>query len=177
MKKTRFILCLISFVAFTKGYSLAQNPNTIDVKKVNGKAVTVDTNDKDCVHVVDGLVTTYKEEVPARQLAHFEQAASPEKLAKLGFDGSPCVMVKSSADLAIENYVYRQVHAQVQQVGTKYKIPIAVNGKLNPTYASRRAELGSIKPEQVKEVKFLDKAAAKAKYGDSIVFGLIEITV
>ena len=177
MKKTLYLLCLISFTAFTKGYSQNVSPNTIDVKKVSGKAVTVDMNDMECVHVVDGLVTTYKEDVPARQLAHFEQAASPEKLAKLGFDGSQCVMVKSSADLAIENYIYRQVHAQVQQVGTKYKLPIAVNGKLTSSYASRRAELSSIKPEQIKEVKFLDKAAAKAKYGDSIVFGLIEITV
>jgi hypothetical protein len=177
MKNTLYFLCLLSFTAITQGYSQSLKPNTIDVKTVDRKVVTVDMNNKDCVHVIDGLVTSYDEAIPAKQLAHFEQVASQEKLTRLGFNGNQCVMVKSSADIAVENYIYRQVHAQVQQVGTKYKLPIAVNGKLTSSYANRRAKLGSIKPEQIKEVKFLDKEAAQAKYGDSVVFGLIEITV
>ncbi|EJF08535.1 hypothetical protein O71_20282 [Pontibacter sp. BAB1700] len=86
-------------------------------------------------------------------------------------------MVKSSADIDIENYIYRQVHEQVQQIGTKYKIPIAVNEKLTSNHTDRRNQLSKIKAEEVKKIKFLKKAEAQAKYGDTVVFGLIEITV
>lgn len=139
--------------------------------------MAIDMNNKDCIHVVDGLVTDGVEEVPAILLAHFEQAVSKEKLDKLGFNDSQCVLVKSSFDLDIENYIYRQVHAQVQRIGTQYKVPIAVNGQLTSSFAARRSQLAGIKPEQIKEVRFLDKPAAQAKYGDQVVFGLIEIVL
>lgn len=137
----------------------------------------VDMYDKDCIHVVDGVISSYKEVVSSQQLAHFERAASKEKLAELGFSDGQCVMVKSTTDLEVENYIYRQVHAQVQQIGTQYKLPIAVNEQLLPSYSARQRQLSSIKAAQIKKVKFLNKAEAQAKYGDQVVFGLIEITV
>ena len=137
--------------------------------------MSINMHDKDCTHIVDGLVSG-PDESP-EQLAHFEQAASKEKLEKFGLAGSQCVMVKSSADLAIENYIYRQVHEEVQQIGVQYKIPIAVNGKLLYSFTERRGQLSKLEVKQIKSVRFLDKAAAQAIYGDKVVFGLIEVTI
>lgn len=162
MKTKLLILGFLIFAAYTNGYSQ--------------KTMEVNMHDKDCIHVIDGMISSPDESVPDK-IAHFEQAVSPEKLQKLGFSNSQCVMVKSSADLDIENYIYRQVHEQVQQVGTKYKIPIAVNGKLTSNHTDRRNQLSKLKAEEVKKIKFLNKAEAQAKYGDKVVFGLIEITV
>ena len=139
--------------------------------------MTINMNDKACTHIVDGLISPATVEIPGKQLAHFEQAASNEKLEKFGVAGSQCVMVRSSADLAIENYIYRQVHGEVQQVGIQYKIPIAVNGKLIHDFNERRSQLSRLREEQIKTIKFLDRAAAQAIYGDKVVFGLIEITM
>ena len=136
MKTKLTFLCLFSLVAYTKGVCQEAKSNAIEVMTVTKDVMFVNMYDQNCIHVVDGLVTTYKDVVPRQELAHFEQAASREKLATLGFREGQCVMVKSSADLEIENHIYRQVHGQVQQVGTKYKLPIAVNGKLAPTYAA-----------------------------------------
>ncbi|WP_266204257.1 hypothetical protein [Pontibacter kalidii] len=162
MKTKLLILGFLIFATYTKGYSQ--------------KIMEVNMNDKDCIHVIDGLISSPNESVPDK-LAHFEQAVSQEKLEKLGFGNSQCVMVKSSADLDIEGYIYRQVHKQVQQIGTKYKIPIAVNGKLTFNHTDRRNQLSKFRVEQVKNIKFLNKAEAQAKYGDKVVFGLIEITI
>lgn len=137
--------------------------------------MSINMNDKACTHIVDGLVSG--PDVSPEQLAHFEQAASKEKLEEFGVAGSPCVMIKSSADLAIENYIYRQVHDEVQQIGIQYKIPIAVNGKLVHSLRERRSQLSRLRAEQIKTVRFLDKAAAQAIYGEKVVFGLIEITI
>ncbi len=63
----------------------------------------------------------------------------------------------------------------MQRIGTQYKFPIAVNGKLKHAYEERRGQLGKIQVEKIKEVKFLNKAEAQEKYGDKVVFGLIEI--
>ncbi|MFD2513147.1 hypothetical protein ACFSRY_04670 [Pontibacter locisalis] len=177
MKTKLTLLCLLSLAAYTKGICQKANSNYLEVMTVTKAVVAVDMYDPDCIHVVDGLVTSYSDVVPREQLAHFEQAASEEKLAKLGFKEGQCVMVKSSADLDIENYVYRQVHSQVQQVGTQYKLPIAVNGQLAPTYAERHQQLERLRQEQIKKVVFLDKAKARAKYGDKVVFGLVEVTL
>ncbi|MFT2010817.1 hypothetical protein ACMA1I_19235 [Pontibacter sp. 13R65] len=162
MKIKFFITCSFIFTACTLVYSQ--------------KVLEVNMNNKDCIHVIDGLISSPNESTPDK-LAHFEKAVSQEKLEKLGFSNSQCVMVKSSVDLNIENYIYRQVHEQVQQIGTKYKIPIAINGKLTANYTDRRSQLSKLKAEQVIKVKFLNKAEAQAKYGDNVVFGLIEITV
>mgnify|MGYP005755499899 CR=1 FL=1 len=177
MKAKLTLICLLSLAAGTRGLCQKAGSNYLEVTTVTKDIVAVDMYDPDCIHVVDGLITSYTDVVPQKELAHFEQAASKEKLAKLGFTGKQCVMVKSSADLDIENYVYRQVHSQVQQVGTQYKLPIAVNGRLASTYAERRAQLVSLKQEQIKKILFLDKAKAQAKYGDKVVFGLIEVTL
>lgn len=134
-------------------------------------------NDEDCTHIVDGLIKSSSVDIPTKQLAHFEQAAGKEKLEKFGLADSRCVMVKSSSDLVIESYIYRQVHEQVQQVGTKYKLPIAVNENLIPSYTERRNQLSELKAEDIKQVRFLNKAETQAKHGDKVVFGLIEITV
>lgn len=139
--------------------------------------MTINMNDKDCVHIVDGLISPSTVEIPSKQLAHFEQAASDEKLEKFGVAASQCVMVKSTADLPVENYIYRQVHEEVQQIGTQYKIPIAVNGKLTSSYTERRSQLSKLREDQIKTVRFLNKAAAQAIYGDKVVFGLIEISI
>lgn len=127
--------------------------------------------------MIDGYRVSPSDIVPGDQLAHYEQAASLEKLEKPGFSNSQCVIVKSTVDLDIENYIYRQVHDQVQQINTQYKIPIAVNGKFLPGFSDRRKQLSKIKAEQVKKVKFLYKAAAQAKYGNKVIFGLIEIAI
>ena len=163
MKIKILFFCFFIFAAFTKAYSQ--------------KIAEVDMNNQDCIHVIDGFISSPNDNVPGGQLAHYEQAASVEKLEKLGFSNSKCVIVKSSADLDIENYIYRQVHAQVQQIGTQYKIPIAVNGKLISAYPERRSQLGKLKAEQIKKITFLNKAEAQTKYGNKVVFGLIEITV
>lgn len=162
MKTKLLILGFLVFAAYTNAYSQ--------------KTMEVNMHDKDCIHVIDGMISSPDESVPDK-IAHFEQAVSPEMLQKLGFSNSQCVMVKSSADLDIENYIYRQVHEQVQQIGTKYKIPIAVNGKLTFSPTDRRSQLSKLRAEQVKKIKFLNKSEAQAKYGDKVVFGLIEITV
>ena len=177
--KTRLLLpLLLALAVFTNTYAQNSRPNILEVQTVKKGVVAVDMNDRNCIHVVDGLITSYQETVPQQQLAHFEQATSQEKLERLGFgDSRQCVMVKSSADLDIENYIYRQVHDQVQQIGTKYKIPIVVNEQLIASYAERRSQLSKLQPQQIKNIKFLDKAAAQAKYGNKIVFGLIEVTV
>ncbi|MCC9167903.1 hypothetical protein [Pontibacter harenae] len=177
MKTKLTLLCLLSLASYTKGLCQKANPNHLEVMTVTKDVVAVDMYDPECIHVVDGLITSYTDVVPRQELAHFEQAASEEKLAKLGFTGKQCAMVKSSADLDIENYVYRQVHSQVQQVGTQYKLPIAINGQLTSTYAERRSQLASLKQEQIKKILFLDKAKAQAKYGDKVIFGLIEVTL
>ncbi len=177
MKSILLLLCLLNLTAVTNVYAQDQKPQILNVETVKGGVVAIDMNNKDCIHVVDGLVTDGVEEVPAKLLAHFEQAVSKEKLDKLGFNDSQCVLVKSSVDLDIENYIYRQVHAQVQRIGTQYKIPIAVNEQLTSSFAARRDQLAVIQPEQIKEVRFLDKPAAQAKYGDQVVFGLIEIVL
>ncbi|MBF9253541.1 hypothetical protein I2I11_09575 [Pontibacter sp. 172403-2] len=178
MKTKLFFSCFFILFVFTEGYSQRVNGRTLEVPVVNSREVlTVDMYDKDCVHVVDGLVSPYNEIVPQQQLAHFEQAASREKLEELGFSNSQCVMIKSSADLDVENYIYRQVDAQVRQIGIQYKIPIVVNEKLIASYAGRHRQLSNIKAEEIKKIKFLDKAEAQAKYGGKVVFGLIEITV
>ncbi|WP_125185516.1 hypothetical protein [Botryobacter ruber] len=162
MKIKFFITCSFIFAACTLGYSQ--------------KVMEVNINDKDCIHVLDGLISSPNESAPDN-LAHFEQAVTQEKLEKLGFSNRQCVIVKSSADIDIENFIYRKVHDQVQQIGTKYKIPIAVNGKLTSNHTDRRNQLSKLKAEEVKKIKFLNKAEAQAKYGDKVVFGLIEITV
>lgn len=183
MRPKLFIPCLLMLSAFTGGYSQKVNGRFLEApvvgeKALKGEVLTVDMYDKDCVHVVDGMISSHDDIVSNQQLAHFERAASKEKLAELGFrDEGQCVMVKSTADLDIENYIYRQVHEQVRQIGIEYKIPIAVNGRLIPSYSGRRSQLGNIKQEQIKQIKFLSKAEAQAKYGDRVVFGLKEITV
>ncbi|MFD3004008.1 hypothetical protein ACFS7Z_26895 [Pontibacter toksunensis] len=182
MKAKQFILCLLLLVAFTEGKTQTLNGRllevpTLDREGLPSEVLKVDMYDKDCIHVVDGLVASYRDVVSNQQLVHFERAASREKLTELGFKDGQCVIVKSTADLDIENYIYRQVHEQVQQVGIEYKLPIAVNGKLLPSYTDRRNKLSIIKPEQIKRVKFLNKAEAQGRYGDRVVFGLIEITV
>lgn len=139
--------------------------------------MTINMNDSACTYIVDGLILPSPVDIPTLQLAHFEQATSKEKLEKFGLVSSQCVIVRSSSDLDIENYIYRQVHEQVQQVGTQYKLPIAVNEKLNPSYTERRSQLSALKAGDIKKIKFLSKAEAQAKYGDRVVFGLIEITV
>ncbi|GAB3538419.1 hypothetical protein GCM10027443_33310 [Pontibacter brevis] len=149
----------------------------MDSQGLTGDVLTVDMYDKDCIHLVDGMISSANDIVSYQQLAHFERAASREKLAKLGFSDGQCVMVKSTADHDIENYIYRQVHEQVRQIGIQYKLPIAVNEKLLTSYSARQRQLSNIKSEQIKKVKFLNKAEAQAKYGDKVVFGLIEITV
>jgi hypothetical protein len=106
--------------------------------------MTINMNDKDCAHVVDGLISPSSVDIPMEQLAHFEQTVSKETLENLGLADSLCVMVRSSSDLEIENYIYRQVHEQVQQIGTKYKLPIAINEELNPSYAERRSQLNGL---------------------------------
>ncbi|WP_345161038.1 hypothetical protein [Pontibacter saemangeumensis] len=138
--------------------------------------MSINMFDKDCTYIVDGVISPATVEVPI-PLAHFEQAASKEKLEEFGVADSPCVMVKSSSDLAIENYIYRQVHEEVQQIGIQYKIPIALNGKLEHFFIERRSQLSKVREEQIKTVRFLNKAAAQAIYGDKVVFGLIEITI
>ena len=163
MKTNLFVLILFIFTAGTKAYSQ--------------KVMAINMHDADCIHVIDGLISSPDDNAPIDQLAHYEQAANPEKLTELGFSNSPCVIVKSSADLDIENYIYRQVHAQVQQIGTQYKIPIAVNGTLLPGYPARRSQLSKLKAVQIKKITFLNKAEAQAKYGNKVVFGLIEIKV
>jgi len=178
MKTRLFFFCFFILFAFTEGYSQRVNGSTLEVPVVNSrKVLTVDMYDKDCVHVLDGLISPYNEIVPKQQLANFEQAASREKLEELGFSNGQCVMIKSSADLEVENYIYRQVDEQVRQIGIQYKIPIVVNETLMPSYTERRGLLSNIKADQIKRIKFLDKAKAQAKYGDNVVFGLIEITV
>jgi len=163
MKTKLLTLCLFIFTVCSHAYSQ--------------KVMEVNMNNKACIHVIDGFIGSPNDIVPAEQLAHYEQAASLEKLEKLGFSNTQCVIVKSTADLDIENYIYRQVHDQVQKIGTQYKIPIAVNGKLLPGLSDRRNQLSKIKEEQVKKIKFLNKAEAQAKYGNKVVFGLIEIAV
>lgn len=163
MKTKFFLSCFFFFVAFTNGHSQ--------------KVFTININDEDCTYIVDGLIMSSSVDIPMDQLVHFEQAAGKEKLEKLGLAGSRCVMVKSSSDLAIESYIYRQVHEQVQQVGTKYKLPIAVNENLIPSYTERRNQLSELKAEDIKQIRFLNKAEAQDKYGDKVVFCLIEITV
>ncbi|RDV13301.1 hypothetical protein DXT99_19970 [Pontibacter diazotrophicus] len=182
MKTKLFLSCLMMIVAFTEGNSQTLNGRllevpTLDSKGLTGDVLKVDMYDKDCIHVVDGMIASYNDVVSNQQLAHFERAASREKLAELGFSDGQCVIVKSTADLDIENYVYRQVHEHVRQIGIQYKLPIAVNGKLILSYSARQRQLSHIKAEQVKSVKFLSKAEARAKYGDKVIFGLIEITV
>lgn len=177
MKNIFILLCFLSPTAFTTIYAQSQEPRILNVETVKGGVVAVDMNNTECIQVVDGLVADGVEEVPAKLLAYFEQAVSKEKLEKLGFNDSQCVLVKSSVDLDVENFIYRQMHAQVQRVGTQYKVPIAVNGQLIPSFTARRNQLAGIKPEQIKEVRFLDKPAAQAKYGDQVVFGLIEIVI
>ena len=182
METKLLILCPLMLFAFTKGHSQTLNGRVLEVPTLDRKGqpsevLKVDMYDKDCIHVVDGMMSSSNDIVSNQQLAHFERAASREKLAELGFSEGQCVMVKSTADLDIENYIYRQVHEQVQQVGIEYKLPIAVNGKLLPSYTDRRSQLSIIKPEQIKRVKFLNKAEAQGKYGDRVVFALIEITV
>ncbi len=165
MKIKSLLLVCLFFAALTDSYS----------QKI--KEMTVNMYDSDCLLVIDGLISDASEQIPMEQLAHFEQAASQERLTKLGLRESECVMVRSSADLEIENHIFRQVHAQVQQIGTKYKMPIAVNGVLIPAYAERRSQLEKIESQQIKNIRFLNKAEAQAKYGGKIVFGLVEITV
>ena len=163
MKTKLLTLCLFIFMICSHAYSQ--------------KLMEINTNNEACIHVIDGFIASPSDIVPAEQLAHYEQAASLENIEKLGFSNIQCVIVKSTADLDIENYIYRQVHDQVQQIGTQYKIPIAVNEILLAGLADRRKQLSKIKPEQVKKIKFLNKAEAKAKYGNKVVFGLIEIAV
>ena len=177
MKNILLLLCLLSLTAFTKIYAQNQEPQILNVETVKGGVISIDMNNAECIQVVDGLVANGVEEIPAKLLAHFEQAVSKEKLEKLGFNDSQCVLVKSSMDLDVENYIYRQVHAHVQRIGTQYKVPIAVNGQLTPSFAARRNQLVNIKPGQIKEIRFLDKTVAQAKYGDKVVFGLIEIII
>ncbi|WP_161890538.1 hypothetical protein [Pontibacter russatus] len=165
--KSSILLSVFFFASITNAFS--QEAKTF--------YMTINMNDKACTHIVDGLISPATVEIPGRQLAHFEQAASNEKLEKFGVAGSPCVMVRSSADLAIENYIYRQVHEEVQQIGIQYKIPIAVNGKLVHSFSERRSQLSRLREDQIKAVRFLDKAAAQAIYGDKVVFGLVEITM
>ena len=169
MKTKLLFFCFFIFAVYTKAYSQDMIINS-------EKVMTINSNDPECIHVIDGLISSPKENVPVN-LVHFERTASRDKLAKLGFSNSQCVMFKSSADLDIENYIYRQVHEQVQQIGTQYKIPIAVNGKLLPGFPERRNQLSKLKAEQIKKIKFLTKAEAQAKYGDKVVFGMIEIIV
>ena len=166
MRTKLFVFCIFIFLVFTNAYS--------QKVKVEGN---INMNNRACIHVIDGLISSSAELVPFDKLAHYEQAASLEKLERLGFSNSNCVIVKSTADLDIENYIYRQVHDQVQQIGIQYKIPIVVNGKLLSGYLERRGQLSNLKEEQIKKIKFLDKAKAQAKYGDKVVFGLIEIKV
>ena len=177
MKLKLTLLCLLFFMAYTQGLCQGTMPGYLKVKTISKDFVSVNMYDQECIHVVDGLITSYKDSIPQQDIAHFEKAASREKLAKLGFKAGQCVMVKSSVDLEIENYVYRQVHGQVQKIGNQYKIPIAVNGKLRHAYKERRSQLSKLKVEAIKEVKFLNKAAAQEKYGDKVVFGLIEIVI
>src|SRR5688572_385473 len=127
MKTKLLTLCLFIFTVCSHAYSQK-------VKEVN-------MNNKACIHVIDGFIASPSDNVPGEQLAHYEQSASLERLEKLGFRNSQCVIVKSTADLDIENYIYRQVHDQVQQIGTQYKIPIVVNGKLLPDFSDRRNQL------------------------------------
>lgn len=183
MKTKILFSCLYILFAFINGYAQTVNGRflevpTVDTEGLTGEVLTVDMYDSDCIHVVDGMISSHHDVIPNQQLAHFERAASKEKLAELGFsDDGQCVIVKSTADIEIENYIYRQLHEQVRQIGIEYKLPIAVNEKLLPGYNDRRSQLGNIKQEQIKQVRFLNKAEARAKYGKRVVFGLIEITV
>lgn len=177
MRVKIFVYCLLLIFAFSKSYSQNVKGRFLEVTTVDREVHAVDMYDQACLHVVDGLVSSYNDYVPQELLAHFEQVGSKEKLERLGFSGNKCVMVKSTVDLELENYIYRQVHGQVQRVGTQYKLPIAINGKLTHSYKERRSQMSSIKEEEIKEIKFLDKAAAQEKYGSKVVFGLIEITI
>lgn len=181
--KTKLFLSCLMMVALTEGNAQTINGRLLEVpaldnRGLTGDVLTVDMYDEDCIHVMDGMIASSSDVVSNQQLAHFERAASREKLAELGFRSEgQCVMVKSTADLGIENYIYRQVHEQVRQIGIQYKLPIAVNKKLLPSYTDRRKQLSKIKAEEIKKVKFLNRSEARAKYGDKVVFGLIEITV
>jgi hypothetical protein len=178
MKTKLFFSCFIMLLAFKKGYSQKVNRGMLELPIANSmEIVSVDMYDKSCIHVVDGLISSFRDTITQEQLAHFERAVSAEKLSELGFSSDQCVIIKSTADLDIENYIFRQVDDQVRQIGINYKVPIAVNGKLLPSYPDRRSKLSKIKPEQIKRIKFLDKVKAKAKYGDKVIFGLVEIEV
>lgn len=81
--------------AFSKGYSQKVNRGILEVSIVNnGGVVKVNMYDKDCIHVVDGLVSFFSDTIPQQQLAHFERAVSEEKLVELGFSKGQCVIVK-----------------------------------------------------------------------------------
>lgn len=134
--------------AFTDGYSQEVNGRFLEVptttgKQLTGEMLTIDMYDKECIHVVDGMISSHNDVVSNQMLAHFERASSKEKLAELEFREGQCVMVKSTADLDVENYIYRQVHEQVRQIGIAYKVPIAVNGELMPSYTDRRSRLSN----------------------------------
>lgn len=185
MKTKSYILGLFLFFSFSEGYSQTINGGILEIRKAKSRGaltnssevLTVNMYDKDCIHVVDGVISAFTDTIPQQELAHFERAVSKESLSTIGFKEGKCVIVKSTADLDIENYIYRQVDEQVRQVGINYKVPIVVNGKLLASYTARRAQLSNIKPEQIKKIKFLDKVESQAKYGDKVVFGLIEIAV
>jgi hypothetical protein len=166
------------FFSFSEGYSQTINRGILEVPKASSREVlTVNMYDKDCIHIVDGMISTFTDTIPQQNLAYFERAVRKENLCKIGFKEGQCVIVKSTADLDIENYIYRQVDEQVRQIGINYKVPIVVNGKLLSDYTERRSQLSELKEVQIKKIKFLNKAEAQARYGNKVVFGLIEIKV
>lgn len=168
----KIISCLVMFF-YCSSSALGQFVNGKPLKPVGGDILHADARVAkyrvSIVKIVDGVIHT-ETFVPAEDVA---QEWMMKNTPKLTIGEADSLLITNTTNTPLENYVLHQVKEQTDTI--VYKLPIILNERFIEWYIMRRESYRFIKPSDIRLIKFLSKEAAQNKYGNTILFGAIEI--
>lgn len=124
--------------------------------------------------IVDGVIHRERY-VPLAEVAK-EWTISEKDVINAMAPGSPAdtVYVTNTVNTALEQYLFGKIKSEIDTI--PFKLPIVLNEHFYESYRGRREALKYIKPAAVKSIVFVPREPARQKYGNAVLFGVIEIS-
>lgn len=122
------------------------------------------------IKIVDGVIDM-ENFVPTNEVSKEWELIDSTAIKKLIDKAPPKLVITNTKLTPIEKYIYSKVKHETE----KYNIPIIINNQFMASYLMRRETIRFITPNSIKSISYISKKEAQEKYGNSIVWGAIEI--
>lgn len=170
---TATLLILLTIAA---GQAAGQIVNGKPLKPIGGDILNVDgrlfKEKVTVLEIVDGVIDT-ENFVPGADVSAgwvIRDSTSVRRIVDAKVDS---VVIVNTKNTVLENYVFKRLKNEIE--GLPYKVPIILNERFIEWYLMRRESYRFIKSTDIKRIKFLPREEAQKKYGNTLVFGVIEI--